>query len=189
VFRLRVSLATLVLVHCLAAAARASNIPSVSASTVPSRVELCPAGDLVFAPVFRLASGTPIYDGTAELDLCSASGWVLAPTGQPPNITFVQPCMPTVSTDIQGKAPFALKAGGTVRDASIRLTCNSVFLGTLGLSSPDQNGDLTVDARDLGLLVGKVFAAPGDLTGDLDGNGHVDAADLAVLIHHLGPHS
>jgi hypothetical protein len=46
----------------------------------------------------------------------------------------------------------------------------------------DLNGDGAVDAMDLAILLGGWGAGAGDLVGDLDGNGVIDAADLGMLL-------
>jgi len=181
------------LVACLLtggfSAALASGIPSAPLCTVPVRVALCPAGDLVFSATMRDLINNPLADVDTWLEFCAASGWVLASSGQPPAITFPQPCLPTVITDFNGVAAFALKGGGTV-SGGIRLLCGGALVrNDLGLASPDQNGDLTVDARDMAILVRKIFAPTLDPTGDLNLDGHVNAGDLAVVMRHLGHHS
>ena len=62
--------------------------------------------------------------------------------------------------------------------------CSGVLLRTLtAVSSPDQSGDLTVNAVDAGILSGKL---PGDPTGDLNCSGAVEPGDSAVLNQHGG---
>lgn len=51
--------------------------------------------------------------------------------------------------------------------------------------SPDLNGDGTVDAQDLALLLGS-WGACGDCPADLNGDGVVNAADLALLLGAWG---
>ncbi|MDZ4754667.1 MAG: hypothetical protein SGJ11_09240 [Phycisphaerae bacterium] len=52
-------------------------------------------------------------------------------------------------------------------------------------SSPDVNADGTVDAADLAILLG-AWGGGSASGGDLDGNGTVDAADLAILLGAWG---
>ncbi len=48
--------------------------------------------------------------------------------------------------------------------------------------SPDLNGDGSIDAEDLALLLGVWGSSGGSLAADLDGDGSVGASDLAVLL-------
>jgi hypothetical protein len=68
-------------------------------------------------------------------------------------------------------------------------TLVGIHIRDLGFASPDQNGDLTVDARDMAAVLHKIFAEPNDPTGDLNLDSQVDVRDLGGVLHHLGHHS
>jgi hypothetical protein len=84
-----------------------------------------------------------------------------------------------------GLAEFPLEAGGVCRDADVVV---SIFVPDdvhrTSVASPDQNGDRVVGTADRGILEPKVGTS--DPTGDLDRDGAVTAADLAILDAHLG---
>lgn len=174
-----------VLVASLAPATGAeAGIPLPWWSTVDPRLVLCPAGDVAFHVVPRRFLG-PVPNALLVVDFCSATGWAFGPAGQPASISFPgQPCTPAVFTDATGLATFALKAGGTTSDSTVALYVDGVFFGRRFLSSPDQNGDLLVNAADEALLVAKL--GTGDLSADFDADGVVTENDRAILRAHLG---
>jgi hypothetical protein len=72
-----------------------------------------------------------------------------------------------------------------VRDgAGASHALSATFTGGNGVS-PDLNGDGAVDAQDLATLLNSWGACKG-CAADLDGNGSVDAADLAVVLNAWG---
>ena len=153
-------------------------------STIDPRMVLCPAGDVGFHVIPRRLA-IPVAGAIVNVDFCGASGWAFDAARQPPEIFFgSSACSPFVITDASGLATFALKAGGTTADSTVALYVDGVPFGRRFLSSPDQNGDLVVNAADEAILVSKLGTA--DLSADFDADGAVTEADRAFLRSHLG---
>ena len=153
-------------------------------STVDPRLVLCPAGDVAFHVIPRRLD-TPVPGAVLNVVFCDASGWAFDAARQPPEILFAGPaCGPFVIADASGLATFALKAGGCTSDSTVALYVDGIGFGRRFLSSPDQNGDLVVNAADEAILVSKLGAA--DLSADFDADGTVTEADRAFLRSHLG---
>ena len=152
-------------------------------STIDPRLVLCPAGDVAFHVIPRRLQ-TPVAGAMLNVSFCDASGWVFDAARQPPEIVFLSPCVPTVFADASGLATFALKAGGTTTDSTVALAVDGIPFGMRFLTSPDQYGDLVVNAADEAILVSKLGSA--DLSADFDADGTVTEADRAFLRSHLG---
>jgi hypothetical protein len=154
-------------------------------STIDPRLVLCPAGDVAFHVIPRRLV-TPVAGAMLSVVFCDASGWVFDAARQPAEILFFpgSPCAPYVYADASGLATLALKAGGTTTDSTVALYVDGVPFGRRFLSSPDQNGDLVVNAADEAILVSKLGTA--DLSADFDADGVVTEADRAFLRSHLG---
>ena len=156
--------------------------------SVDSFLVACPAGDLVFHSVMREVSGTPQNSPDETfLDLCGCAGarFGVPFAGDP--YTLVAGCRPTTHLVMpEATADFPLRAGGVCSGASIALLTDGIHVITLGsLASPDQDGDLVVDAADRALLVAKL-TGPYDPTADLNGDRLLSTADLELLDRHLG---
>jgi hypothetical protein len=166
-----------------AAPARAG-VPLPQFSTIDPRLVLCPAGDIAFHVVPRRGL-LPVPGAMLVVDFCSASGWIFATTGQPSS-AFMQsdPCRPATYADANGLATFAWKAGGTTSDSTVTLSVDGVPFGQRFLASPDQNGDLLVNAADEAILASKLGTA--DPSADFDADGVVTETDRAILRAHLG---
>lgn len=166
------------------AAPAAASVPLPLWSTIDPRLVLCPAGDIAFHAIPRRALD-PVPNALLVVDFCGATGWAFDAARQPPEIRFpAAACQPGVFSDANGLASFALKAGGTTNDSTVVLYVDGVFFGRRVLASPDQNGDLLVNADDEAILVGKLGTA--DLSADFDADGVVTAADRQFLRAHLG---
>jgi len=156
--------------------------------TVDSFLVACPAGDLVYHSVMRHADGTPQNSPHETfLDLCGCAGArFAAPVAEDP-YTLVAGCRPTTHLVMpEATADFPLRAGGVCSGASIVLNTGGVLVITLGsLASPDQDGNLVVNAADRALLAAKL-AGPFDPTADLNGDRVLSVADLDLLDQHFG---
>jgi len=147
---------------------------------------------MVFHVVVRDLAGIPIAGSNVMIDLC-----IPIPEGrQCPSVVFCPPepndgyvlqnCLITTTADAAGVADYHLRAGGTCQGASIRVFADGVVLATRNsIASPDQNGDLTVNAVDNGILAAKLLG-PYDPTADLNCSGALEIGDPDVLLAHAG---
>jgi hypothetical protein len=174
-------LATLVLAAPRARAA----VPSPQNSTVESCLRICPAGDLHLRVVVRDNASNPVAFSNVVIDFCSCLGVALCPAGGGPHTIGGGGCTVSMLSDAAGVAEFPLRAGG-VCVGNVTVFADGVNLAQRGhVASPDQNGDLTVNATDQTLLALKL-GGPYDPTGDLNCSGALEAGDQGVLAGHLG---
>jgi len=153
-------------------------------STIDPRLVLCPAGDVAFHVIPRRIS-TPVAGAQLSVDFCQATGWAFDPAGQSASIHFFGPaCTPSVFADATGLATVALEAGGGTADSTVYLYVDGVPFGRRFLTSPDQNGDLLVNAADEAILLAKLGS--NDLSADFDADGVVTEADHQFQRAHLG---
>lgn len=182
-FRTRLAGALLAATMLLAGPARAG-IPLPMWSTVDPALVLCPAGDVAFHVIPRRGT-IPYPSSLLMVDFCDATGWAFEEAGQPAEIRFANGlCLPSVFADATGLATFALRAGGATTDSTVALYVDGVFFGHRFLASPDQNGDLLVNAADEAILAAKL--GTNDLSADFDADGVVTENDRAILRAHLG---
>ena len=167
------------LIACVATA----GVPTPQTCTLDPRLVLCPAGDLAFHVIVRRGPIT-VANSTVELDLFTSTGWTVCSSGQPPGIGWLSPYSFVVLTGLDGVATIALKAGGVTTDSTVMIRADGVPLARRFLASPDQNGDLVVNAADEAILLAKLGTH--DLSADFDGDGVVTEADHAILRAHFG---
>ncbi|HKQ56749.1 MAG TPA: hypothetical protein VJY35_02670 [Candidatus Eisenbacteria bacterium] len=175
------ALAALLLTTSVASAA----VPSPQNSTVESCLRVCPAGDIHIRIIVRDLANNPVAGSSVLLDFCSCPFIALCPLqgGEPYQI--VTSCQVSMLTDAAGVAEFPLRAGG-VCIGSVVVYADGVNLAQRGfVASPDQNGNMTVNASDQALL-GLKIGGPYDPTGDLNCSGALEAGDQGVLAGHLG---
>jgi hypothetical protein len=138
----------------------------------------------------------PARSGECQLDLCGA-------TWDTRLELFTGPCGARVRVACADDSPFCNPARGSrltfqaacEADYLIRVSgvADERGLATLTISTPtgptccsgDLDGSGTVDAADIGSLLTLFGAAGGP--GDLDGSGSVDAADIGTLLTQFGP--
>jgi hypothetical protein len=167
-----------------AAAAQAA-VPSAANSLVdPSCLRVCPAGDMNLHVVVRDLVNNPVAASTVVVDFSNCSG-VLFCTPLPGDpYTIVPPAQIRMVSNAAGIADIPIRAGG-VCVGTINVFADGVLLASrAAVSSPDQNGDLTVNAVDNGIMTGKLGSS--DPTGDLNCSGLVDLGDPGILAAHLG---
>jgi len=166
-------------------AVAASGVPSPSNSTVPFCLLGCPAGDMVITIVVRDLANNPVTNSTVVLDFSACPAFTLCPVEPTDPYIYDAPSRTVRAfTDASGTVRFPLRAGGVCGTANgVRVFADGVFLAGRTFASPDQNGDLFVNAVDQGIASAKLgFADP---TADFDCDGGVTAADLGVVAAHL----
>lgn len=177
-------LIVVVVVLCAALAATAhAAVPSAANSFVDPCLRICPAGDMNFHVVVRDAANNPVAFSTVTLNLCLCPGVVLCPPG-PADPYTVSGCTVQWISNAAGIADLPLRAGGVCMD-SILVFADGVLLAIRNaIASPDQDGNLTVNAVDTGIINAKLGGT--DPTGDLNCSGLVDIGDPGILLAHGG---
>ena len=176
---MRLVLCSMALVSLLAAPAAHASVPSPSNSIVDPCFLLEPAGTLAFTVVVRDLASNPIANTSIVIDYCACPELMLCESGglRPQIATS---CTIEGVSDASGTRVFKMKGGGGCGGTAIKVYADGVLLAQIRAASPDQNGDLSVDAADATLLATKVGGT--DLTGDLNCDGAVTAADQAALV-------
>ena len=135
------------------------------------------------AAVRRDVSNAPLANVVVDVDLCSCASVHLCPT-TPNDGYMTNGCHVLAITNVAGQATLALRGGGGCTGPALVYASGVLMASVTTIASPDQDGNLGVDAADVGLLAAKHGGA--DRTGDLTCDGAVDAADDAAQVPHLG---
>jgi hypothetical protein len=161
-----------------------AEVPKPWTSTVDAHLFVCPAGDSVFWVIVR-DSYNPVPGSTVTLDFAACPDFQPIVVGPADSYSYspVLDCLSTW-TDYFGVAHIDLRGFGPCGGTDVRVYADGVLFGTRRAVSPDQNGDLVVDATDMAAIQSKIGTS--DLSGDMDGDGAVTAADLAAAQAHLG---
>lgn len=159
-------------------------VPSPSNSTIPECVVACPRGDFTAVVVVRDIIGTPVPGSSVTLDMSQCGGFPLCATC--PDDYVVDSVNQGVRkvTDGNGVVAFSLCGGPACSAGLLRVFADGVWLGTSLLATTDPDGDRLVTAADLGLVAAAVGGT--DRTRDLNCDGAITAADVAVVDAHLG---
>lgn len=152
-----------------------AGVPSPPQSSVDPCLIVCPLGDIAFHVTVRDIANLPVGGSTVLIDFCScvAHGFDLCP-----GIS----CQVTAVTNPAGTATFHISAGGAGCASPVNVFADGVLLAQRRIASPDQNGDLVVDAADAAILAGKFGTT--DPTGDLDCDGSVTPGDQSARALH-----
>ena len=164
-------------------AASGAGVPSPPLSTVPNCWTLDPNGDLSVTVTIRDIVNAPVAGALVWIDLCSCPSVHLCPASPNDGYT-VNGCQVQTLTNAAGQATFALRGGGGCTAGAPVYADGVLMQNVTTIASPDQDGSLSVDAADVGLLAAKHGGA--DRTGDLNCDGVINAADSAVQQSHLG---
>lgn len=160
-----------------------ATVPAPPNTSVDACLLLEPGGSIPFTVVVRDFASNPIAGSFVAIDYCECPGVVLCPSAPGmPNQTHVE-CIIEGTTDATGTRVFKLKGGGGC-GGIVRVYADGVLLAQIRAASPDQNGDLSVDAGDTAILATKVGTS--DLTGDLNCDGVVTPADQSVQALYMG---
>jgi hypothetical protein len=152
-----------------------SGVPSAANSVVQSDLVTCPAGHLTFTVVVKDAAGLPVSNSTVVVDFCSAPTVDICST---PGCTF------TGTSDASGYVVLNIPSGGVVGTALANVKADGVLLAQRAVASTDQTGDLMVTMADVNAI--NALVGTSDKRGDLDGDGFVTAADVAIVQAHMG---
>jgi hypothetical protein len=161
-----------------------AGIPSPEACSVDACVRLCPGGDFAFQVTVRDANAVPMPNYPVTLDFAGCPTFSIC-SSQPPGFS-VNGRRITSTTDGLGHVSFPILMGGTCPSGQVRVYADIWLLGTRALASPDQDGNLSVDAVDAAILQSKFVNPTYDPTADLSCNGVEDAADMAFYAAHCG---
>ena len=187
---LRYSFLGLFLLSSLALGARpaAAAVPSPANSTVPPCFVACPAGDVSYTVVVRDIASNPVTGSTVELDFSACPAFPVC-TGCCADVT-IDPQNHRVRkvTNASGIATFVLKMGGVCGGQRMRVFADGVMLSSgVAVASPDQDGNLFVDAGDALHVYGLIGSH--DASADFDCDGTVTQADYDWMTSHHGGHS
>lgn len=184
IFRRPVLMLLLAGLGVFSAASARAGVPSPATSFVDPCLRVCPAGDMNFHVVVRDALSNPVAASNVMIDFSNCAGVAFCPTLPGDPYTFVPPASILMTSNAAGIADFPIRAGG-VCVGTINVYADGVLLASRNaVSSPDQNGDLTVNAVDSGILGGKLGGS--DPTGDFNCSGVVEAGDTGILLVHGG---
>lgn len=153
-------------------------------SIVDPCLAVCPAGDIRFR-VVGMRGGWPEGGWPIGVDLTMCPSVRILPSDGTEPYGFFTPAHVFVINDMTtGIADFFIRAGGVCTGGPI-VVSSPLTIGTLtAVASPDQNGDLSVDPRDVAIANARLGTA--DPTADFTCDGAVTAADLAFLEQHIG---
>jgi hypothetical protein len=136
---------------------------------------VCPDGDFTFHVTVRDIANAPVPGAAVVVNLCNCSSVHLC-SG---------PCDILVVADAAGNASFQIKGGGICASGGATVTADGVILATRAVASPDQDGDLSVTAADIGIINAKE-SLPYDPGADLNCDGLVSNGDVAIATAHIG---
>ncbi len=178
-----------------AAAAAAPSLPVADPThcTTTVRFVVCPAGDVPFEVVVLDQYWMPMAGSGVWIDFSRCAGLRLCPDCCAGAV--VDPAARTIraTTDASGRARFWPAMGGVCNGSTVSVsvaampgdTRPTVFLKVSAVSSSDQDGDLDVDADDVGIVTAALYTI--NWGADFNGDGEVSPADLAWLTNgHVG---
>jgi hypothetical protein len=173
----------------LSAAVAMANIPHPDNCTVPPCLVVCPAGDDIFTVVLRDVAYNPVWGCDVTLDFSACPAFHLCPDCCA-NLTIdLQNRRVTAISDVNGIASFPLKMGGVCAGATVGVYAAGagLYLGSVPMASPDQDGNLVVDAADAAHV--NSLIGTHDPGADFDCDGTVTQADFAWLVNNHDGHS
>jgi hypothetical protein len=176
---MRLVLCSMALASLLAAPTARASVPSASNSTVDPCFRMEPGGTLSFTVVVRDFANNPVVGSFIVIDYCACPEIALCESGGlRPHVALG--CTIEGVSDATGTRVFKMKGGGGCSGNGIKVYADGVLLAQVNAASPDQNGDLSVDAGDAALLATKLGGT--DMSGDLNCDGAVTVADQAALV-------
>jgi hypothetical protein len=167
----------------------AAGVPSPMNSTVPPCFVACPAGDVTFTVVVRDIANYPVANSTVWLDFSACPAFPVCADCCAGITIYPELRLATRVTDASGVAAFPLKLGGVCSGQRMRVFADGVMLTYSGVpvASPDQDGDLLVDAGDALRVHGLIGTS--EQGADFDCDGTVTQADFDWMTNLHGGHS
>jgi len=149
-------------------------VPDPARSSVDPCLVVCPQGDIAFHVTVRDIANVPLAGSVVSINFCSCvgHGFELCPGVS---------CQVMAVTNPAGNAVLNIAGGGTC-PSPVTVLADGVPLANRTIASPDQNGDLVVDAADAAILSGKFGTS--DASGDLDCDGSVSPGDQSFRALH-----
>jgi hypothetical protein len=181
--------ALLLLLCCAWPSVAGAGIPNPPNCDFPYRVLACPAGDVQLEVVVRDVAHLEISGSTVVLGFSTCPAVAFCDDCCPGVILDRQARTATAITDAHGAATFSLKMGGLCPAGTVEVRADGFLLGLCLVSSPDQNGDLLVNAADTTIVHDQIGTQIGGAGSDLDGDGEVTEADVSWLTDLHGGHS
>ncbi len=179
------------LVLCLFATAALAGIPDPRFSIVPNCFGICPAGDETSSVTVRDVNNSGVAAATVVLDFSACPLAVVALCGDCAEPSGYNPVTHQILrvTDANGVVAFHLC--GSIYCPSgaarwVQVSANGVVLQNSTFITPDLDGDGDVDAQDVAIVT--AAAGTGLAQANEDCAGPIDAADVAVVNAHLGHH-
>ena len=173
--------AAVFLAHALVASATLS-VPSAANSYVTPCLKVCPNGDLDITVTVRDLASSYIPGAVVILDFGACAGAICP--ARPGNSYVINGNTVRADAGAGGSVTFSLGAGELCNIARLlSVYADGVLLATRTVSSPDQNGDLVVDAGDMAIFNAKVGSA--NVTADFDCSGTVTTTDRNYVTAHL----
>src|SRR5882762_6645568 len=150
--RVRSLLAGMMLALAAQAPSAAADVPDPNHSSVDRVLAVCPEGDLVFTVVARGFANNPKPGVLVQLVFGPCAAFPVCPdlpgVPTPYSVDRVNRAI-YGTTNINGVVQFPIRMGGTCPDSLVAIYGDGVLFAHRSLVSPDQNGDLGVDATDL----------------------------------------
>jgi hypothetical protein len=164
----------------------AANVPNPIDSEVDFCMVVCPAGEIVFHVVVRDVNHTPVPNSVVTIDFCGCPGVTLCPSSTTDPYVHLNACQIAKITGVDGRADFAIRAGGGCSSQGARVYADGILLAFRNVASPDQDGNLMVLLPDLQLADSKRGST--DATADFDCDGLVADFDVDYVVPH-GKHA
>jgi hypothetical protein len=161
-------------------------VPSPPNSTVPAYLVGSPDGAFVSTVTVRDIANNPVGGAIVVLEFYDCPDFKPCPTAC--TACLVNPYSRTITlqANAAGVASFNLRVGdsGCPNPPYLHVYADGVLLGSTVFASLDQDGDLSVTAADVGIVISKLGSL--DLRADFDGDQVVTAADVAIVQAHVG---
>jgi hypothetical protein len=151
---------------------------------VPDCLTFCPTGDMTVRVVVRDFASNPVAGALVQLDFSACPAFVHCDRVASDPYTYDDANRRVLRTaDMNGVADFPVRMGGVCAAQTVKVFAGGVQIHLCSLASPDQDGDLVVNATDAGIIAGK--NGSNDSTGDFDCDHVVSDLDVAVVGAHL----